>query len=235
MKTICLLLCLCFVSNVLFAQKKPKKDYLVTINTSLGEMKLILHDETPLHKANFLGLIKQNFYDSLLFHRVIENFMIQGGDPNSKSAAQSIVLGNGGGNLERIPAEIVPFLFHKKGALAAARDNNPEKKSSACQFYITQGKVFNDSTLNIQAKRSPRQITDAQREVYKTTGGVPHLDGNYTVFGQLIKGFEVLDAIAHVPVAGQSNRPTANVMMKMSVELMRKRKITRKFGYKFEE
>ena len=93
------------------------------------------------------------------------------------------MLGGGGDALERIPAEFVPEFFHKKGALAAARDNNPAKKSSACQFYIAQGKIYNDSTLNIQAARAVRKPTEAQREVYKTVGGVPHLDGNYTVFG----------------------------------------------------
>lgn len=198
-------------------------------------MKAVLYDQTPLHKQNFLKLVKDHFYDSLLFHRIIEGFMIQGGDPNSKNAKAGERLGNGGGNLERIPAEFNPELFHKKGVLAAARDGNPEKKSSACQFYIVQGKSYNDSELEIQLKRmaGTRMPTSAQRETYKTLGGTPHLDGNYTVFGQVISGLAVLDSIAHQP-KDHIDRPLKDIRMSMSVEKLKKKKITKQYGYRFE-
>lgn len=129
-----------FLPSVSFAQKVPKKDYLVTLQTDFGTMKLILFDDTPLHKANFIKLAQDKFYDGLLFHRIIERFMIQGGDPNSRDAKPGQKLGSGGDNLERIPFEFTSNHIHRKGALAAARDNNPEKKSSACQFYIVDRK-----------------------------------------------------------------------------------------------
>lgn len=119
-----------------FAQKPAKKDYLLSISTDFGEINMILYDEAPLHKANFLNLVKKKFYKDLLFHRIIENFMIQGGDPNSRNAKPETNLGDGGDELERIPFEFKSNRIHKKGTLAAARDGNPEKKSSACQFYI---------------------------------------------------------------------------------------------------
>jgi cyclophilin family peptidyl-prolyl cis-trans isomerase len=234
MKHFCLLLLLLtFFQSV--AQKKSKKEELITIYTSYGEMKAILYDQTPLHKQNFLKLAKEHFYDSLLFHRIIEGFMIQGGDPNSKNAKAGERLGNGGGNLERIPAEFHPELFHKKGTLAAARDNNPEKKSSACQFYIVQGKTYNDSDLEVQLKRmaGTRMPTPVQRETYKTLGGTPHLDGNYTVFGQVISGLAVLDSIAHQP-KDRTDRPLKDIRMSMKVEKMKKKKITKQYGYRFE-
>jgi cyclophilin family peptidyl-prolyl cis-trans isomerase len=234
MKNVCILI-LMLAFEPLFAQKKSKKEELVTIKTPYGEMKAILYDQTPLHKQNFLKLAKNHFYDSLLFHRIIENFMIQGGDPNSKKAKVGERLGNGGGDMERIPAEFHPALFHKKGALAAARDANPEKKSSACQFYIVQGKVYNDADLDVQLKRvaGTRAATAEQREVYKTVGGTPHLDGNYTVFGQVISGLSVLDSIAHQP-KDRTDRPLKDLRMSMSVEKMKKKKITKTYGYRFE-
>jgi len=217
-----------------FAQKKSKKDHLVTICTPYGEMKAVLYDQTPLHKANFLKLAESYFYDSLLFHRIIQSFMIQGGDPNSKKAASGVRLGNGGGNLERIPAEFRPDLFHKRGVMAAARDGNPEKKSSACQFYIVQGKVHNDTSLDIELKRleGTQMPTAAQREVYKTLGGSPHLDGNYTVFGEVFSGLSVIDSIAKQP-RDAANRPLKDIQMRMKVEKMRKKKITKQYGYRF--
>ena len=234
MKHVCLLfLLLSFYQS--FAQKKSKKEELITIHTPYGEMKAVLYDQTLLHKQNFLKLTKDKFYDSLLFHRIIEGFMIQGGDPNSKNAKAGERLGGGGGNLERIPAEFRPELFHKKGALAAARDNNPEKKSSACQFYIVQGKTYNDSDLEVQLKRmaGTRMPTPTQRETDKTLGGTPHLDGNYTVFGQIISGLAVLDSIAHQP-KDPADRPLKDIRMSMSVEKIKKKKITKQYGYKFE-
>jgi peptidyl-prolyl cis-trans isomerase B (cyclophilin B) len=215
-----------------FAQKKKGRDYLVTISTRFGDMKLVLFDETPQHKQNFLNLTKKKFYNDLLFHRVIEGFMIQGGDPNSKGAPDNIQLGNGDVGY-RIPAEIRPDLFHRKGALAAARDNNPEKASSGCQFYIVQGKIWDDEGLAKQMARSGRTFTDEQKRVYKTVGGSPHLDGNYTVFGQTIAGLAVIDSVARQP-RNAYDRPLRDVTMRVTAERMRKKKITRKYGYVFE-
>ncbi|MFN4144446.1 MAG: peptidylprolyl isomerase [Runella sp.] len=207
---------------------------MLTISTPYGEMKAILFDQTPLHKQNFLHLVNARFYDSLLFHRVIDGFMIQGGDPNSKNAAPTQRLGNGGADMPRIAAEFRPELFHKKGVIAAARDNNPEKKSSACQFYIVQGRVHTDSTLNAQLKRLPdaRQPTPEQRQVYKTLGGTPHLDGNYTVFGEVISGLAVVDSIARQP-RDSFDRPLKNIPMSIVATPMKKKKIIKKYGYVF--
>ncbi len=218
--------------NATLAQKPGKKADLVTIATRFGDMKLVLFDQTPQHRDNFLKLTKKKFYNDLLFHRVIEGFMIQGGDPNSKGAPDNIQLGNGDVGY-RIPAEIRPGLFHRKGALAAARDNNPEKASSGCQFYIVQGKTWDDEGLVKQMARSGRPFTDEQKQTYKTIGGSPHLDGNYTVFGQTIAGLAVVDSIAHQP-RNAYDRPLQDVSMRVTAERMRKKKITRKYGYQFE-
>ncbi len=214
-----------------FSQKKPKRDYLVTVATRFGDLKLVLFDQTPKHKENFLNLTKKKFYNDLLFHRVIEGFMVQGGDPNSKGAAETARLGDGDVGY-RLPAEIRPELFHRKGALAAARDSNPAKESSGCQFYLVQGKLWNEADLERQMARSGRPFTDEQKQTYKTTGGSPHLDGNYTVFGQAIAGLAVIDSIAKQP-KNSYDRPRLDVPMRVSAERMRKKKITRMYGYVF--
>lgn len=173
-----------------------------------------LSDSTPLHRDNFLKLVKQKYYDSILFHRVIKNFMIQAGDPNSKQAK----VGGNGGPGYTVPAEIKPSLFHKKGTLAAARtgdDVNPLKASSGSQFYIVQGKVFTDAgldsveTFRLQGRKLPAE----HRQVYKTLGGAPHLDQNYTVFGEVVRGLAVVDSIANTPTAGRQggDRPLGDV------------------------
>ena len=182
--------------------KKRDRKRDVLLQTSMGDMTIRLSDSTPLHRDNFLKLVKSGYYDGILFHRVIKDFMIQAGDPNSRNAAAGQPLGNGG-PVYRIPAEFVSSLFHKKGVIAAARDNNPEKASSGSQFYIVQGKKFNDAELdNLEQMRlGGRKIPLLQREVYKTIGGTPHLDGSYTVFGEVIKGQEVIDKIAGVPTS----------------------------------
>ncbi len=209
-----------------------KKDNVYTLETEKGKLQFILYPETPLHKANFEKLVKNKFYDGLLFHRVIENFMIQGGDPNSKNAQSGERLGNGGGDLERIPFEYNEARYHKKGAIAAARDNNPEKKSSACQFYIVHGKKFKDSDLDQFETRNNFKYTPEQREIYKTTGGTPHLDKNYTVFGEVIGGLSLVDSIASVK-KDQSDRPEEDQRMKITVKKLRKKKITKLYGYKY--
>lgn len=215
---------------------RKKKDYLVTVNTQYGPMRLVLYDQTPKHKENFIKLVNQKFYDSLLFHRVIPGFMVQGGDPNSRKAPVGESLGNGEVDY-KIPAEIVPALFHKKGALAAARDNNPEKASSGCQFYLVQGRVWPDDELPKQIDRSRarapgRIFTDEQKQTYKTLGGSPHLDGNYTVFGEVIAGLALVDSIAK-QARDPQDRPKRDIRMTMTGEWMRKKKITKRYKFRY--
>jgi cyclophilin family peptidyl-prolyl cis-trans isomerase len=218
-KILVLFLSLCF--SVAFAAK-PKNQY-VKISTSKGECIIKLYNETPLHRDNFIKLAKSGFYDGTIFHRVIKAFMIQGGDPDSKNATPDAELGNGGLKYT-IPAEFVDSLFHKKGVLAAARDNNPEKASSSTQFYIVQGKIWNDSLLNLtETNRLKFKIPEWQRQVYKTIGGTPHLDRNYTVYGEVVKGITMVDAIADEPT-GKANRPLADVKMTITVLTKRQAK-----------
>lgn len=200
------------------AKVKPVADHSirVKITTDSGVIVVKLSDSTPLHRDNFVKLVKEGFYDSLLFHRVIPAFMIQGGDPLSKNAPFGAMLGNGGGNMERIPAEFRTSLIHKKGALAAARDGNPAMASSACQFYIVEGKVATDAELNMMEGRQGRKYTEAQRTLYKTIGGTPFLDMQYTVFGEVISGMDVIGKIANVP-RDNANRPFGDVRMKMEL------------------
>lgn len=180
-------LLLCCIGS--FAQK-----YRATITTAYGKIELFLYDNTPKHRDNFVKLAKEHFYDGTLFHRVIPEFMIQGGDPDSKTAKAGVPLGNGDVGY-RIPAEIKEENIHKRGVLAAARDNNPDKSSSGCQFYIVVGKKFTDSELDNIAKRTGKKYTTAQRDLYKTIGGTPHLDNNYTVYGEVTKGMDVVEKI----------------------------------------
>lgn len=230
-----LLLALLLMPLLVIGQNRKKKDYLVSLNTQFGTLRLVLYDQTPKHKENFIKLVNQKFYDSLLFHRIIPLFMIQGGDPNSRRAKPDEPLGRGD-VVYKIPAEFVPTLFHKKGALAAARDNNPEKASSGCQFYIVQGRVWNDEELQKQIARIENMKghvpSDEQKQVYKTLGGAPHLDGNYTVFGEVIDGLAVIDSIAKQP-RNEMDRPDQDIRMTMKGDWVRKKKITKQFGYKY--
>jgi len=253
----------CFVNS-----GSSKNDTIVVIETSEGTIKVKLYNETPLHKANFLKLVNESFYDGVLFHRVIKNFMIQTGDPDSKNAAAGARLGSGGPGYT-IPAEINPMFFHKKGALAAARQGdqvNPNRESSGSQFYIVQGETFTDEELNLIEENANRgmvmplimkfiyaqgneayasrfekaqqaqnidslnalgaqvealiadqinalntfKFTPEQREVYKTIGGTPHLDGAYTVFGEVIEGLEIVDKIAATRTAA-GDRPATDI------------------------
>ncbi|HEY1113688.1 MAG TPA: peptidylprolyl isomerase [Chitinophagaceae bacterium] len=191
-------------TSVLFAQqnvplKKKDRKRDVELVTSKGTIILRLSNETPLHRDNFLRLVKSGYYDGLLFHRVIRNFMIQAGDPDSRNAKKGQALGNGGPKYT-IPAEFRPGLFHKKGVLAAARlgdGQNPQKASSGSQFYIVQGRRFTDKSLDsVETYRLKRKLPAAHRNVYKTLGGTPHLDQNYTVFGEVVEGLNVVDRIA---------------------------------------
>lgn len=239
---------------------QPAPPTMVRLETNKGSIVLKLYNETPKHRDNFISLIEEGVYDSLLFHRVIENFMIQGGDPDSKLASDSAILGNGGLDYRVFP-EFHPELFHKKGVLAAARDGNPDRASSSTQFYIVQGAIQNDSTLALAEKRinnwiafnlaqndsTNKELSEAlndamrneneelytklydslnaiaedygddhysipnkHREVYKTIGGTPHLDQNYTVFGEVVQGLHVVDSIAAVET-NKFDRPVENV------------------------
>lgn len=195
---------------------KQKDAYRLLIITDSGQMVARLYNETPLHRDNFATKVRAGFYDSLLFHRVINWFMIQGGDPQSKRAASGTGLGNGEAKGERIAAEIKTDIgiYHQKGVLAAARDDNPAKASSNCQFYIAQGRVFTTVQLDSLAEKRKLTLNETQKKLYTTLGGIPHLDGNYTVFGMVESGLEVIDKIAAVKT-GAANRPLGNVHMKI--------------------
>jgi len=207
-------------TSVSYAKDKKSKtptDTLVIISTDFGDMKVKLYTATPLHRTNFIKLAGEGFYDSLLFHRVIKSFMIQGGDPQSKNAPAGTMLG-GGDIGYAIPAEFVDTLFHKKGTLCAARTENPAKASSGCQFYIVQGQPIQEAQIPMFEARG-RKMTEQQKATYKTLGGTPFLDGNYTVYGEVIEGIEVIDLIAAVQTA-PGDRPVNDVRMKMRLELV---------------
>lgn len=197
-----------------------QQEKTVVMETSMGTIELKLYDQTPLHRDNFVSLVKESAFDSLLFHRVIRDFMIQGGDPDSKHAAPGEKLGEGD-RPYTVPAEfrLEQGIFHRRGVLAAAREGdavNPEQRSSAMQFYIVWGRVFDDEGLDRIQERLDRQtegrvkLTPAMREVYKTEGGTPHLDGQYTVFGEVISGLEVVDAIQQLATDG-NDRPLEDI------------------------
>jgi peptidylprolyl isomerase len=260
------------LSNPAFAG--PQKDPIIEITTEYGVIKIKLYNETPLHRDNFIKLAKEGFYDGTLFHRVIKDFMIQGGDPQSKGAEAGAMLGNGGPGYT-IPAEFVSGLYHKKGALAAAREGdqvNPLKKSSGSQFYIVHGKIFSPEEMKMMDERMNQQqkftflreylakpenesikkqveelqraqnteginkiiaeieskekeaiaksmkpmFSEEQKKIYTTLGGSPHLDGAYTVFGEVIEGLDVIDKIAAVET-DKNNRPAKDVAMRVKI------------------
>lgn len=213
--------------NILTVQAQTKKtvpppppvDRLVEIKTTFGTMVAKLYNNTPVHRDNFISKVKSNFFDSLLFHRIIQEFMIQGGDPMSKGADSGMALGSGEADGGMLKAEFNAKNIHKKGALAMARTDNPEKASSNCQFYIVQGRKSDEISLNmnecnIRNSNPSFTYSAAQRAVYKASGGTPFLDQNYTVFGEVIKGFEVIDKIAAQP-KDENDRPLKNIIMTM--------------------
>lgn len=204
MKKISILLLLTAFLSVAYAQSTKIK-----METNKGTMTIILYDDTPLHRDNFIKLTKESFYNDLLFHRVIKNFMIQGGDPESKNVEAGKQLGMGGTGYT-IPAEISMNHIHKKGALAAARTENPKKESSGCQFYIVQGNKFTDMQLDQFEKRGNFKYTKEQRDNYVTIGGSAHLDNLYTVFGEVVEGFDVIDKIANSKTV-PGDRPSEDI------------------------
>lgn len=191
----------------------------VLIETSMGNMVIELYNETPLHRDNFIKLVRDHYYDNQLFHRVIKDFMIQGGDPNSKAASKGEMLGMGGPGYT-IPAEITQKYYHKKGAIAAARKGdavNPKKESAGSQFYIVQGQVFSIEQLNAFVKMKRHStFTQEQIQDYTTIGGTPHLDNEYTVFGEIVEGLDVLEKIANVSVDSY-DRPIVDITYKMTI------------------
>ena len=217
--SICYLLALLSAGVLCLSACNKKEDHVV-LETTMGTIELKLYDATPLHRDNFRNLVREGAYDSLLFHRVIKDFMIQGGDPDSKNAAPGMLLGEGD-KPYTVPAEfrLDEGIFHRRGVLAAARegdDVNPEQRSSAIQFYIVWGRVFDEAGLDQIQERLDRRtggrvkLTPEMREVYKTTGGTPHLDGQYTVFGEVVSGLDVVDAIQQV-ATDDNDRPLEDV------------------------
>ena len=207
-------------------KKDRKRDVL--LQTSMGDIRIRLSDSTPQHRDNFLKLVKMHYYDGLLFHRVIKDFMVQAGDPESRTARPGQQLGNGG-PAYTIPAEFRSSLFHKKGVIAAARlgdQINPQRASSGSQFYLVQGKKFTDAELDLMEKTrlGGRKIPENQREVYKTIGGIPHLDQGYTVYGEIVSGLEVVDKIAAVSTNPSTNRPVEDVKI-ITAKLIKRKKI----------
>lgn len=197
------------------------KGTMIEMVTSQGKITLRLYDETPLHRDNFLKLVENHTYDGLLFHRVIKNFMVQAGDPNSRNAKPGQPLGDGTLGYT-VPAEFRPNLIHKRGALCAARQGdqvNPKKASSATQFYIVQGQVWDDKTLDMMEQRFGKKFTGEQRNVYTTVGGTPHLDGDYTVFGEVVDGMDVVNKIADV-ACDRMDRPVEDVKI-ISVKVIK--------------
>ena len=207
-------------SLFLFSCNQEKGPRQFVIETNYGNMTFELFDETPGHRDNFVKLVEEDFYDGTLFHRVMQNFMIQGGDPNSIDAAPGKRLGSGGPGYT-IPAEILPQFIHTKGALAAARQPdsvNPQKASSGSQFYVVHGSPVNPQMLEMfnQTRGDKFTYSAEQKSEYGSTTGTPNLDGDYTIFGRMISGFDVLDNIA-VSETDRANRPLEDVVMKVKM------------------
>lgn len=209
MKKVISILIVVFLSVSAFTQ--TQKETVFVISTDFGDITLKLYNETPKHRDNFIKLIKDGWFDGSEFHRVINQFMIQGGESANGVPDPGYM----------IDAEFRPEFFHKKGALAAAREGdrvNPERKSSGSQFYIVQGRKFNEQMLNMISKKANIQFTEEQKKVYKSLGGTPHLDGTYTVFGEVISGLNVVDSIAAVKTNKKmGNRPIEAVTMTMTI------------------
>jgi len=198
--------------------QNAKSEQFIKIETSLGDMVIKLYNETPAHRDNMIKLCREGFYKDQLFHRVMKDFMIQGGDPHSTGAEKGQRLGTGSPGYT-VPAEFHNNLIHKKGALAAARQGdavNPEQASNGSQFYLVQGKVLTPEEIEILTQRGVASFTEETAEIYMTHGGTPHLDGAYTVFGEVVEGLEIIDAIASRPVDAYS-RPIEDVIYSISL------------------
>ena len=221
MKRIRLAIMLVIMAMTVTAQDKAVR---VKMETSLGDIVVRLYDETPIHRDNFVKLVKEGYYDGTLFHRVIKNFMIQGGDPNSKGASADADLGTGSPDYT-LEAEIREGLYHKRGALAAARKGdevNPERRSSGSQFYIVWGRTYSPRQMEFLVEKMKMEhpetggLTEQQQQIYSTVGGTPHLDGQYTVFGEVEEGLDVVEKIQNAPT-GMGDRPVDDIVVKMVV------------------
>jgi cyclophilin family peptidyl-prolyl cis-trans isomerase len=193
--------------------KGKEKEYQAIISTEYGDITIMLYNSTPKHRDNFIKLVNENYYDDLLFHRVIANFMIQGGDPASKNAEPGTTLGGGGPGYQIDPEIGAP---HLRGALAAARTPNPQKLSSGSQFYIVTGVKVTEQELQQFEMAKKIKYNDAQRKIYLEEGGYPSLDMEYTVFGEVISGMDVVDKISQVE-KDQRDRPVSDVRMKIKM------------------
>jgi len=216
-RPICLAL-FCLLLSIQVQAQENESTRLIKFETSMGNMLVRLYNETPAHRDNMIKLIENGFYEGQLFHRVIKDFMIQGGDPHSVGAEKGQRLGSGGPGYT-VPAEFHPSLIHKKGALAAARKGdqvNPEKASNGSQFYLVQGRVLTPGEINILRQRGVASFTKDSEDIYTTLGGTPHLDGAYTVFGEVVEGLEVLDSIAAQP-CDVYDRPIEDVIFSISI------------------
>lgn len=212
--TLRMIFALLILAGLTSCTPKEKNTYAL-ISTDYGDIKVKLYNSKPLHRDNFIKLANEGYYDGTLFHRIIPGFMIQGGDPKSIDAPAGKQLGLGGPNY-RIPAEFGSL--HYRGALAAARTNNPEKESSGSQFYIVHGSPVTDLELDRIEQRTGKPYTDVQRQLYKEIGGTPKLDHDYTVFGEVVEGYEVIDAIAVLPQDPDiGNRPYQDVKMTVKI------------------
>jgi len=206
-----------FLSAPLKAQE-AKSEQLIKFETSKGDMLIKLYNETPAHRDNMIKLISEGFYKDQLFHRVIRDFMVQGGDPHSTGAEKGQRLGSGGVGYT-VPAEFHKDLIHKKGALAAARKGdsvNPEKASSGSQFYLVQGRVLTPQEIDVLSQRGIASLTEESAEIYMSLGGTPHLDGSYTIFGEVIEGLGILDSIAASPCDAY-DRPIEDVIYSITL------------------
>ena len=209
-KTIASLLLVCLIPlTMIQAQDKNDKRTRVLIQTDLGDITIELYNETPLHRDNFIKLVKEGYYNGSIFHRVIRQFMIQGGGGKTGNEDPGYT----------VPAEINPMFFHKRGALCAARMGdqvNPKKASSGSQFYIVDGRTYVAAEIEALASRAGKKTTEEQKKVYSSLGGAPHLDGDYTVYGEVVSGMDVVDKIAAVQT-GSANRPLQEIKMTMKL------------------
>lgn len=206
------------VPSTYLSAQQTGSNQLIKIETSAGDMIVKLYNETPAHRDNMVKLIKEGFFQDQLFHRVIKDFMIQGGDPHSAGAEKGQRLGSGGPGYT-VPAEIHKNLIHKKGALAAARKGdsfNPDRASSGSQFYLIQGRVLSQEEIDMLKQRGMANFSEESAQIYMTLGGTPHLDGAYTVFGEVVEGLEIIDTIASRPTDAY-DRPLEDVIYSISL------------------